>query len=191
MRSLTVGMWLAGLLGDGKNWIYFAIAAATLIFAFEAVSIGVLICRMVQAKKRNGEKEDHLHSFAVPAVAGAGGGASSADSVLKVLMILCIAGAAVLTALLIGARIAGFDFVSAVLHREEEERARREAEERARREREEAERAEADRLAAAEHDERLRAEAEENARMLVAEEARGSGASPGRTAQRGGNGKRA
>ena len=172
MRSLTVGMWFAGLLGDGKNWIWFAIAAATLIFAFEAVSIGVLICRMVQAKKRNGEKGDHLHSFGVPVIAGAVAGTVSADSVLKVLMILCIAGAAVLTALLIAARIAGFDFVSSVLHREEEERARQEAEERARREREDAERAEADRLAAAEHDERIRAEAEENARMLAAEEAR-------------------
>ena len=172
MRSLTVGVWFAGLLGDGKNWIWFAIAAATLIFAFEAVSIGVLICRMVQAKKRNGEKEDHLHSFGVPVIAGAVAGTVSADSVLKVLMILCIAGAAVLTVLLIAARIAGFDFVSSVLHREEEERARQEAEERARREREDAERAEADRLAAAEHDERIRAEAEENARMLAAEEAR-------------------
>ncbi len=172
MRSLTVGVWFAGLLGDGKNWIWFAIAAATLIFAFEAVSIGVLICRMVQAKKRNGEKGDHLHSFGVPVIAGAVAGTVSADSVLKVLMILCIAGAAVLTVLLIAARIAGFDFVSSVLHREEEERARQEAEERARREREDAERAEADRLAAAEHDERIRAEAEENARMLAAEEAR-------------------
>ena len=46
-------MWFAGLLGDGKGWIYLAIAIAALIFALEAVAIGILIRRMVQAKRRN------------------------------------------------------------------------------------------------------------------------------------------
>ena len=49
-------------------------------------------------------------------------------SVLRILLILAVAGAAVLAILLIAARIAGFDFVSADLHREEEERLKREAE---------------------------------------------------------------
>ena len=69
MRSLTVGMWFAGLLGDGKGWVYLAIAAATLIFAFEVVCIGVLIGRMVQAKKRrdgeNGDGNNDHRAFAV------------------------------------------------------------------------------------------------------------------------------
>ncbi len=180
MRSLTVGMWFAGLLGDGKGWVYLAIAAATLIFAFEVVCIGVLIGRMVQAKKRrdgeNGDGNNDHRAFAVLFAGEAMLGAFSAESVLRILLILAVAGAAVLAILLIAARIAGFDFVSADLHREEEERLKREAEERARREKEEAERAAAERAAEraaeAERNERVRAEATEEARRQFEEEER-------------------
>ena len=122
-------MWFAGLLGDGKGWVYLAIAAATLIFAFEVVCIGVLIGRMVQAKKRrdgeNGDGNNDHRAFAVLFAGEAMLGAFSAESVLRILLILAVAGAAVLAILLIAARIAGFDFVSADLHREEEERLQR------------------------------------------------------------------
>ncbi|HBF14456.1 MAG TPA: hypothetical protein DDW30_01990 [Clostridiales bacterium] len=164
-------MWFAGLLGDGKGWIYLAIAIAALIFALEAVGIGVLIRRMVQAKKRNeGEDDDH-RAYALLFAGEALFGALSAETVLRVLLILTVAGAAVLTLLIVVARAAGFDFVSADLRSEEEERLRREREEQARLDREAAERAAADLAAEAETRERLRAEgAEEARRQMEAEE---------------------
>ena len=178
MRSLTVGMWFAGLLGDGKGWIYLAIAVATLIFAFEVVCIGVLIGRMVQAKKRNGgsgQEQKDRRSFALLAAAGAAE-AFPAEQMLRILLVLTVVGAVALTVLLIAARIAGFDFVSADLHREEEERLKREAEERERREKEAAERAAeeraAERAAQAERNERMRAEGAEEARRQFEEEER-------------------
>ncbi len=171
MRSLTVGMWFAGLLGDGKGWIYLAIAIAALIFALEAVAIGILIRRMVQAKKRNNGGDDDHRAYALLFAGEALFGALSAETVLRVLLILTVVGAAALTLLIVIARAVGYDFVSADLRSEEEERLRLEREEQARLDREAAERAAADLAAEAETRERLRAEgAEEARRQMEAEE---------------------
>ena len=171
MRSLTVGMWFAGLLGDGKGWIYLAIAIAALIFALEAVAIGILIRRMVQAKRRNNGGDDDHRAYALLFAGEALFGALSAETVLRVLLILTVVGAAALTLLIVIARAVGYDFVSADLRSEEEERLRLEREEQARLDREAAERAAADLAAEAETRERLRAEgAEEARRQMEAEE---------------------
>lgn len=124
MRSLTVGMWFAGLLGDGKGWIYLAIAIAALIFALEAVAIGILIRRMVQAKRRNNGGDDDHRAYALLFAGEALFGALSAETVLRVLLILTVVGAAALTLLIVIARAVGYDFVSADLRSEEEERLR-------------------------------------------------------------------
>ena len=171
MRSLTVGMWFAGLLGDGKGWIYLAIAIAALIFALEAVAIGILIRRMVQAKRRNNGGDDDHRAYALLFAGEALFGALSAETVLRVLLILTVVGAAALTLLIVIARAVGYDFVSADLRSEEEERLRLEREEQARLDREAAERAAANLAAEAETRERLRAEgAEEARRQMEAEE---------------------
>ena len=141
MRSLSAVVWLAGLFGDGRSWIYVAIAAATLLFAFEVICIAVLIQKMVRAGKQKKEEGEDRSSFALLFAGDALLGALSAQTVLQVLLILSAVGAAALAILLIVARIKGYDFASSALCREEDERLRREKAEQERITRENAERA--------------------------------------------------